>query len=179
MKTRWCRGWRLAGHMGTLLLVWLTELQGTIALRVGQDGHSAGLWLAEQSPLRAGSHQAVSPEHRGFAGTLCLPVGRFSHLTCCHCSWARAASWPSISEQVLSEFGAGWLQPCIYGLYFLYISFPLASVFFLHIPKLYQGASELMGSPEVQLEIVKITTQSTILARVQQIGSVSNQFSLY
>lgn len=56
---------------------------------------------------------------------------------------------------------------------------PLASVFFLHIPKLYQGATELMGSPEVQLEIIKITTQSTILASVQQIGSVSNQFSLH
>lgn len=179
MKTGWCRGWRLAGHMGTLLLAWLCELQGTIALQVGQDGHSAGLWLVNQIPLIAGSHQAVSVEHQGFAGMLCLPVGRFSLLTCCHCSWAGAASWPSISEQVLSESGAGWLQPCIHGLYFLYISFPLASVFFLHIPKLYEGASELMGSPEVQLEIIKITTQSTILARVQQIGSVSNQFSLY
>lgn len=36
-----------------------------------------------------------------------------------------------------------------------------------------------MGSPELLLEIIKIMTQSTVLARAQQIGSVSNQFSLF
>lgn len=58
-------------------------------------------------------------------------------------------------------------------------SFPLGLIFFLHILKLYQGASVLMRYPEVLLEIIKITTQSTVLARIQQIGSVSNQLSLY
>lgn len=163
--------------MATLLLAWLCELQGTTASQAGWDGYSAGLWLVDPCPLIAGSHQAVSAEQQGFAGMLCLPLGRFSHLTRCRCSQAGAASWPSISEQVsLGQSGSSRV-------FMAFISFislsPLASIFFLHIPKLYQGASELMGSPEVQLEIIKITTQSTILASVQQIGSVSNQFSLY
>lgn len=60
------------------------------------------------------------------------------------------------------------------------ISFPWASIFFLHIPNLDQGTSALMGSPEVLLKIIKITVQLTVLAAVQQIGSSgSNQLSLH
>lgn len=74
----------------------------------------------------------------------------------------------------------GLVQPHIHGLYFLPSPSPAASVFFLHMPNPYQGASALMGSPEVMLDVIKITVQLTVLAAVQQIGSSgSNQLSLH
>lgn len=128
--------------MGTLLLAWLCELQITAAPQVGQDGHSAGLWLVNQCPLIAGSHQAVSAEPQGFSLTACgqvFPPNTLPPLR------AGAASWPSISEQVLSEPGAGWLQPCVHGLYFLYISFPLGLSFLPAHTKAVSGSHRING----------------------------------
>lgn len=129
MKRGRCRGWRLAGDMETLLLAWLCELQGTTSPRVGQDGHSAGLWLVDQCLLIAGSHQAVSAKHQGFAGTLCLPVGRF--LCFSPNTLPLLLGWSCLLAQHLwaSESGAGWLQPCVHGLDVLYISVPLGLSF--------------------------------------------------
>lgn len=46
---------------------------GTTALQVGQDGCSAVLWLVDQHPLIAGSHQVVSVEHKALlACSACL-----------------------------------------------------------------------------------------------------------
>lgn len=179
METGWRRGWGLAGDMGTLLLAQLHKLRGTIAHRYGVMGTvpGCGWWTRADWCLKA-TRLCQHNTEPALAHFACL-WGRLSHVTRCDHFQVGAGSCPIISKQVQSEPGAGWLQPCIHGLYFLISLSPSASVFFLHIPKLYQGASELMGSPEVLLEIIKITTQSTILARVQQMGSVSNQFSLY
>lgn len=174
-----CRECRLVRDVGTLRLAHLHEHQGTTAPQVWCDRHSARLWLVDHSRLMPGSHQAASAPHCVCASTLCLPVGQ---VISCNTQWLLLPGWSWLLSHHLkagAESAWGRLAPAIYSCYFLASPSHPASVFFLCIPKLYQGASVLMGSPEVLLEIIKITTQSTILARVQQIACVSNPFSLY
>lgn len=145
METGWRRGWGLAGDMGTLLLAQLHKLRGTIAPQVWCDGHSARLWLVDQSRLMPESHQAVSAQHGACVSTLCLPVGQVI---------SRNTLWPlpgwswllSHHLQAGAEWAWGRPAPAMYSWpLFPYISFPLGLSFLPAHTKAVSGSLRING----------------------------------
>lgn len=123
MKTGWCRQELEAGR---------GHRDSALGMIVRASGHSctagragrAQCWAVAGGPVLSDSWKP--PGCVSKAPRLCwhaLPAcGQVFSPNTLPPLQAGAASWPSISEQVLSESGAGWLQPCVHGLYFL--SFP-------------------------------------------------------
>lgn len=119
---------------------------------VWASGHSctadragwAQCWAVAGGPVPSDSWKPPGCISR--APRLCLPAcGQVFPPNTLPSLRAGAASWPSISEQVLSEPGAGWLQPCVHGLYFLYISFPLGLSFLPAHTKAVSGSHRING----------------------------------
>jgi len=136
-------GWGLAGDI--LLLVSLCELQGTIALQVRHDRHSARLRLVDQSRLMPGSQQAVSAQCQACTSTLCLPVGQGISLNMLQPlpGW----SWLlSRHLQTGAELVWGWLAPAVYSWpLFYYIIFPLSLSFLSARTKAVSGSLSING----------------------------------